>query len=339
VAFGFARNLADNVGNSFGKLNSDLRRVFNLFGIDEGMWEMMRRVDLDKADDELFFTPEMAKSISDADAANYLGAKGIEATPARVSELKREIENKFRSYFIDRVEYAVIEPDARVRTISKLGTRPGTPEGEGIRFIMQFKSFPTAILLKPLARDIYGRGLEADGFTDTLSKLLKSGNGEKAALAHMIVATTAFGYLAMSAKDTLKGRTPRDPSDPKTWLAAAQQGGGLGIYGDFLFGDMKNRFGGGAISTIAGPTAGTAESIVDLIQRVRDGDDVAASALNTLISNTPYANLFYTRAILDYLIIYRMKEAMNPGYLKRMERRIEKENGQKFIIKPSETVK
>jgi hypothetical protein len=249
------------------------------------------------------------------------------------------METKFRNYFTDRVEYAVIEPDARVRTISKLGAQPGTALGEGLRFIMQFKSFTTAMLLKPIARDIWGRGVETDNFAKAMLAAMKHGNGEMLAMAHLIVMSTVLGYVAMSAKDILKGRTPRDPAEKATWLAAAAQGGGAGIYGDFLFGDLKNRFGGGAISTLAGPVAGTTEDIVDILQRVRDGDDVAAASMNTIINNTPFANLFYTRMALDYLIIYRIKEAMNPGYLSRMERRIEKENAQTFILRPSEAVR
>ena len=54
-----------------------------------------------------------------------------------------------------------------------------------------------------------------------------------------------------------------------------------------------------------------------------------------MINNTPYANLFYTRAAADYLFLYSVQEALNPGALRRMERRIEKENGQTFLLSPS----
>jgi hypothetical protein len=40
----------------------------------------------------------------------------------------------------------------------------------------------------------------------------------------------------------------------------------------------------------------------------------------------------------DYLFLYEMQEAMNPGYLRRMERRVEQDNGQKFYLPPSEVV-
>jgi hypothetical protein len=235
--------------------------------------------------------------------------------------------------FIDRAEHAVIEPDARTRAFLLRGSQPGTVWGETARFIAQFKSFPVAILQRTMGREIYGRGY------DTLGDYLKNGKGDMLGMANLIVWMTLFGYGAMSVKDMLKGRTPRDPLSPSTWMAAMLQGGAFGIYGDFLFGEMKNRFGGGLLSTLAGPTFGTFNDIGDLYGRLRDGDDGAAQAFRLLISNTPFMNLFYTRMALDYLILYRVQEWLNPGYLRRMERRIEKENDQTFLIKPSEVIR
>ena len=126
-----------------------------------------------------------------------------------------------------------------------------------------------------------------------------------------------------------------------TFLASAAflQGGGAGIYGDFIFGEMRNRFGGGVLNTVAGPVFGTAEDIMDIYGRVKAGDDAAAKAFRVAVNNTPFLNMFYTRMALDYLLLYNIQEQLNPGYLRRMERRIEKENGQTFLIKPSEVVR
>src|SRR3546814_15335714 len=85
------------------------------------------------------------------------------------------------------------------------GTRPGSVEGELIRFIMQFKSFSVATIQKQMGREVYGRG------ADTLKTALRNGNGEMLGLAQLMVWTTLAGYGAMSTKDILKGRTPRNP--------------------------------------------------------------------------------------------------------------------------------
>jgi hypothetical protein len=141
---------------------------------------------------------------------------------------------------------------------------------------------------------------------------------------------------ARALKDLVNGREPRPADDPKTWVAAMLQGGALGLYGDFLFGEA-NRFGGGLTQSLSGPTLGLIDGGYDLLARLRDGDDAAAASFRFAIQNTPFANLFYTRAALDYLILHSVQEALNPGALRRMEMRIEKENAQQFLLRPSQT--
>src|SRR3546814_3442745 len=58
---------------------------------------------------------------------------------------------------------------------------------------------------------------------------------------------------------------------------------------------------------------GAVDDLHDLYSRVKAGDDSAAAGLRFVISNTPFANLFYTRQALDYLILWRLQEAVNPG--------------------------
>jgi hypothetical protein len=142
----------------------------------------------------------------------------------------------------------------------------------------------------------------------------------------------------MQAKQVLKGRTPRDPfgEDWKSvWTAAMTQGGGLGIYGDYLFGEF-NRFGNSPEETFLGPTAGTASDILKLWSKIRSGDDPTADGIRLGVNNAPFANLFWTRIGLDYAVLYHLQEMANPGYLKRMEQRVKRENDQEFILPPSQ---
>jgi hypothetical protein len=141
----------------------------------------------------------------------------------------------------------------------------------------------------------------------------------------------------MAAKDALKGRTPRDPTDPKVMAAAMLQGGALGIYGDFLLGE-SNRFGRSMLETAAGPVLGTISDLDQIRAAKMAGEDVGAKTVRAITSNTPFLNLFYTRMAVDYLLLYRIQESLNPGSLRRMERQVEKQNNQRFIVPPSETV-
>ena len=327
-----AHRLAIYSDTSFSALDPDLRRVIGLYGFDEGRWDIVRSGAKREADGRNYVVPESVMELPDAPFAAYLEGQGRNASKTSIKRLRREIADSLRAYYVDRAEYAVPIPDARVRATMQRGTRPGTVEGEILRFIGQFKSFPVAVIQKVMGREIYGRG------SNSIAEALRNGNGEMAGMASMIATTTLLGYVAMSAKDLAKGRTPRDPLAPRTWAAAAVQGGGAGIYGDFLFGEIRTRFGGGPIATALGPTAGAIEDLFDIAGRIRAGDDAAAKTFQTIVSNTPFANLFYTRIVLDYLILWQIQEWLNPGAMKRMEQRIEKENAQQFLIRPSERV-
>ena len=108
--------------------------------------------------------------------------------------------------------------------------------------------------------------------------------------------------------------------------------------GDFVLGET-NRFGRSLTETLVGPTFGAIGDIDEIRAKLMYGDDAAASSMRLILSNTPFASLFYVRPVLDYMVLHQVQEAMNPGYLRRMERRVEKEQNQKFILKPSEVVR
>ncbi len=333
AALSLSANLAFHKDTRFVDLRPDLQNLFRLYNIDEGKWDLIRMASTKEADGRIYMTPEGIASLTREALENYIVSVGRQVNDASVANLIQDIQGSMRSMFIDRAEHAVIEPDARTKAFLLRGTNPGTVWGEIARFFAQFKSFPVAILQKTIGREIYGRGY------DNLGDYLKNGKGDMLGMANMILWMSLFGYGAMAVKDMIKGRSPRDPLSPSTWAAAMLQGGAFGIYGDFLFGEMKNRHGGGFFATVTGPTFGTMEDLFDLWGRLKSGEDAAAQTFRLVIANTPFMNLFYTRMALDYLILYRVQEWLNPGYLRRMERRIERENDQTFLIKPSEVIR
>lgn len=318
-----ARQLGRQQRRAWDDLALETRRVLTLFNIGAADWDMLRAVSWRQADGRSYLTPDVAQRVDEQAILDELGNRGqVAVTQRDIAGYRRELGLRLQAFYADRAEFAVINPSARERAILLQGTQPGTPEGEALRFFAQFKAFPVAIITKFWGRELYGG---------------QEGFGRVAGVAHMIAASIVFGYLAMAAKDLAKGRTPRDPTSPKTWAAAFVQGGGAGIYGDFLFGEY-NRFGKGFLASVGGPTAGTVEDVVDLWNRVKRGDDVAASSLRMAVAHTPFANLFYTRVALDYLVLYQLQEMASPGFLRRMERRIQKENGQNFILSPADAI-
>lgn len=331
AALSTAHGVAQQAGKEWEKLGPEFQRVLSLYNFDQGKWDILRAGEQKLANGKSFVTQESLKDIPDEAFSKYLIEHGQEVTPKAITGLREQIGDQYRSFILDRMEYATIEPDARIKSMMLQGTHPGTIPGEIMRFIGQFKQFPVAFVQKALGRETYGRG------ADTLGQALKNGNGEVLGMAQLILWSTLFGYGTTAIKDLVKGREPRDPTKASTWGAAMQQGGGLGIFGDFMFGE-KSRFGQSALDSLLGPTFGAANELEDVVNRIRDGNDPRAKALKFGLDNTPFINLFYLRPALDYLILYRIQESMNPGYLRRMEAQVQKENNQQFLIRPSQVV-
>lgn len=343
--------LAANADQAFDALPKELSRALDLYGIDAGRWDLMRGAQLSEANGRKFMTTQDFANIPDESLTEYLESQGRTANKQSIAELREELSGQLRSYISDRVSYAVLEPDARTRAVLRQGTQPGTISGELMRFFGQFKSFGVSFNQKAAGRELYGRDYVPTEFGRNLTPFRElwqaASTGSPAAqfmgMANLIAWSTAFGYMALAAKDLIKGREPRDPLDPKVWMASLVQGGGFGIYTDFLFGEAS-RFGNKPLETLAGPFASRAAGALDVIQQARlaaTGEDVdLASKLFRLgQSSTPFANLFYIKPILDYSIFYRIQEWMNPGSLRRMEQRVQRENNQQFLLRPSEVVR
>ena len=156
----------------------------------------------------------------------------------------------------------------------------------------------------------------------------------------MISGMTAMGYVAMSAKDLLRGREPKEifsddyMKSAKVLKMSMLQGGGMGIFGDYLFGEF-NRYGQSFTQTLAGPTFGSIDDLATMYSKFVKGESVAKDAVRFAISNTPYANLFYTRAAMEYMFLHGMMEHLDPGYLRRVEKKLEKDYGQQYFFPPS----
>ena len=322
-------NMAENANKGWSDLGKPLQNVLQQYGIMETEWNALRKYGIKKADNNTsYMVSEGLENMTDDEVRAYLADKGISNPTKRQIETGRnDLVNMLDTFYIDRADHGIPMPGAAERAIMTQGTQAGTAVGEIFRHFMQFKSFPITMVRRGLGRELRG---QADGKADLFG------------LAQMIVASTIFGYGAMYMKDILKGRSPRtfsgDPgADAKLIAAAMTQGGGLGIYGDFMFGEFS-RYGRSFLATAAGPTLGQLDDVADIWTRIRTGEDVAARVVQQVINNTPFVNLFYTRMALDYLFLYQLQESVNPGYLFRMENRIMRENDQKFFVPPSKKI-
>lgn len=332
------RTIAAEMGwhakSAFNALPDRYRDLLGRHSITEAKWDAIRSARLRNANGRDYVTPDRIAEIDDAMlepivAKRLAGAKDAEARAAILNDARRDLQLDVLRFVADETSYGVIETDAKTQRYMQWNktVRPGSFAGEVIRMIMQFKGFPLAFVDRVGGRLLMGQ---------------RKGIGAWERMGHIgtfLAGMTMAGYAAMVAKDSLKGYwPPRDPSDPRTWLAALQQGGAIGIYGDFLF-SSQNRFGGGITETLAGPTLGTIADLVNVGLDARDaaisgGEDTfsGAQAFSTGTALIPYGNIFYIKPALDYLFLNSMRETLSPGYLKRQERNRMREYEQKSFI-------
>jgi hypothetical protein len=319
MTVGLARHygmLADTVFNS---LNIRERNLLKLYSIDEGKWNLLRSIKTLDVENKRYLTAEGVNELSDEAIKKYVGRSLSER---EIRNFKKDLELTWRNFLVDQAMHGTPEADASVRAFMNQGFEKGTGKGETIRFIGQFKQFPITIWKKIIGRELNSYGPDDSKFS-TIS-----------GLTSMVILGTMFGYIAMSAKDMLKGRTPRDPTNPSTILEALSQGGGLGIYGDFLINEIQNEYGNNVFETLLGPTASDLNKLRDIVMNLNDPAKAGKKFVQFAENNVPFLNLYYTKAAYDYLIGYQIKEFLDPGFFERMRQRHEEKRGQSYFLKP-----
>jgi hypothetical protein len=107
-------------------------------------------------------------------------------------------------------------------------------------------------------------------------------------------------------------------ADPRFVLKSLVTGGGLGIVGDFAFGDY-NRFGGGPIATIGGPMAGFLEDSAKLtlgnVRQLVEGSD--PKFLNELVEYgrryTPGTRTWWARLVINRMVWDALAHMASPN--------------------------
>ena len=148
--------------------------------------------------------------------------------------------------------------------------------------------------------------------------------------ASYLAGTTLAGMFANQMNALFTGNDPLDMSKTTTWIQALLKGGSFGIYGDFLFQD-HTQYGSSIGATLGGPVLSFAEQLMKLVitnpQKALQGEETSfgADALKTARMITPFANLWYTKAITNHLILQQLQEMANPGYNDRVRDRAQRQ--------------
>lgn len=331
-----AAHLGEHSHVPFEKLPGELSNVLSLYNISRSQWDALRSTAwaLEGAEHKVI-TPDKVAEIPEATIKSLLQEQGLTPSEANQARMRDNLETSLRTYIADRVDYAIPTPGAATKQYTTMNTQAGTPLGEAVRMLMLFKSFPLAVLQKVVARDVYGQGANS-----IKSWLLHDSKG-KFRMMQTVAMTTMLGYLSGVIRDALKGKTPKEiTTDGKINFDVLQEamlrGGGAGIMADLLF----SEYDGSAkdfLSQQSGPFyGGVVNPLMAVLGNAKNGKFDSQNFRKVTLDNTPFINLFYTRPVLDYLLLWNLQEMTDPGSLERMEQAVEKRGRQHYFVRPSE---
>lgn len=325
---GFTVTLMDALGamtrraKSIGALSAQDRALLQRKGIGQADWDIWSKAKLERHGlNGKLLTPEAIMAVEGYD-----------------DRTKRLSVARLLGLLEEERDIAVITPGARERVQMTLGTDPGTIKGELVRSIFLFKSFPWTVTQRYWERSRAYGGMRA------------------AYVAAMMLSMTMLGAVVLWLKDLLAGRDPRSLAfwSAPPWeeqghiparnvVAAAMQGGGLGIFGDFLFNETHSYSQNTLLETAVGPVPATIGQFANLTQGniaqalAGEETDVGPESVRFARSNVPGANLWYLKSITDRLVWNQLAEELQPGYFDRLQDRQRRTQGYEYWWQLDET--
>lgn len=214
---------------------------------------------------------------------------------------KDSLYSRFYTMVAQEAKNAVPGSTLEAGVALKNTSRPDTLPGALLHSFATFKNFPITFM------QMYGRLALSE--TDTASRLKF--------LAAIGLGATMVGAMGTQMKEISQGRTPipmglnaNGKPNAAFWGKALLAGGGMGIWGDFLFNGV-NQQGQGPAEVAAGPLAGLAHDAANLAfggpfkmvtaweNDEQNKADVGHMAVQFAKYNTPFTSLWYTRLALE----------------------------------------
>lgn len=316
-AFGlsFMATLRQHAEMAHGDLPPRLRRTLERYGIGPTEWDAARAVTVDE---------------------HFLRPADIERAHAGTDLEARRVADRMLEMILQETEYAVPQGTLRAQASAYGGLKRGTVRDEFWRSSGQFKMFGISVAMLQAQRAV--NTMIEDG--------MWRGAGYAATL---LIVTTLYGALAMQLKEMSKGKEPRPMFGDKKqtaafWGGALLQGGGLGIFGDFLASETS-RTGGGWARMLAGPTGDLMASVLGLtignaVQGIRDEKtNTGRELVRFLGQNTPGGSLWYLRAAYERMVLDRLQRLADPEAYQAFRRQILKtrrEQGNDYVWEPGQ---
>jgi len=300
--------LANKSFKELNKINKDFVEYLKMHRISEKDWDVIRSGKIYDAGVD-FPKWKGAKYLRHDDIA-----KRTDIDPKYAQDLAYKWSHSSQNF----VDSAVLTATATGATI--LGKRQaGTPMGLLARAILTFKQFPLSFHLLHLE----------NGWKR------KTWPGKIKYLGPLIIGSTIAGVFSNELYNITRGKKIAidekfdEWDDLAYWGDAILRGGGLGLFGDIMFGGkFSNDKVSGRVAELFGPQLTTLASIADLsignlLQIIQRKDSNFAAELTRFVkNNTPGANVWYARLILEKYLFEYLEDYADPKYKQKIRRKI-----------------
>lgn len=308
----------------YSQLNKNMKDTLEKFNISEKDYNIILK-------SNLFKDPETGADFLIGD--NIAEIKGIKL------EDRIRIAANYEDMATRMGEMATNEPTLRTRAATSGAAfapedaQIGSTYRSVVGAFMTFKGFPITVM---------------QNFTfPMIRKALNLNVADIIDLTTVLGMGTIIGGMVVQAKLIAKGEEARDMDDPKFWMAAAMQGGGMGILGDFLFQDMS-RFNQSFVVTLAGPVTGMYSDGLKILNAnfnraidKKDETKFALDAYNFVNRYIPGTTLWYARLPIERVMLDSIEEALDPNFdrrVKRKERQMLKDEGRGYWWRPGDVL-
>jgi hypothetical protein len=296
--------LANNLKKSWNQLSPNYRKDFlEKYDITQKDWEMLQQIGSFNAK----LWKKDANKLENFVTMDHILERGNELKIDGIYKLAQKIDN----YFIQESRSAIPEAKAQDRAILHGNHDRGNWLDVTRRLATVFRSYQSQ-LVRNLYPRIYKLGLPS--------------------VVH-VVPFVALGYTSIALKNLVAGKEPPPADNPSLWVDALIHSGLAPIVGDFISGEY-GRYDHGFDEDVGGISYSKFKGFKDLVVGLWDGDTDAADVWKSIRYNTPFANLFFTEAAVNYGLHYAMMESLRPKYLHGLEAQAASQ-GQDFFFEPS----
>ncbi|MHA1447886.1 MAG: hypothetical protein ACTSP4_00500 [Candidatus Hodarchaeales archaeon] len=318
---------------SFDNLTNGTKKLFQSYDISSEEWDVMRKNPSVK-DNRGYITPDDAiNNYSRQDIADMLGKNIRKMTDKEYDDARTGIRQKYIGLLNDQSHFVYLDSDIYERSKLRLYTKSGTPMGTLAKLLVMFRSWPYA-----QTRRVLGMALEdvreAKGWRPKTKALLHGAPQ----LMSMIAGYMITGYISEAAVNLAQGKEPPSLSDPVTWAKSSL--GALGLAGSMV-GQLvgQQMYGSSPIANIGGAGIDTANKLGIIVNAMSQGrgHTVGKMLYNMGKSQVPYHNLIYTRAMVNWGILYGLEEKLFPGSLNSLQRNAKKD-GIPFLVSPDKAL-